>query len=105
LKDTVNEEVNKMLQKCVVHPSASHWSSPAVMVRKKDGTWQFSIVFWKLNVITHQDACPLPRIDETLKMLAYFTTLNLASGYWQVEVQEQDKYDWGIWWKAEPVYQ
>ena len=44
-------------------------------------------------MITHQDACLLPRIDETLKMLAYFTTLNLASGYWQVEVQE---HDWGI---------
>ena len=48
----------------------------------------------KLNSVTHQDAYPLPRIDSTLDSLAgaaYFTTLDLASGYWQVEVEEQDK--------------
>ena len=48
----------------------------------------------KLNSVTHQDAYPLPRIDATLDSLAgatYFTTLDLASGYWQVKVEEQDK--------------
>ena len=85
LKDTVDEEVTKILQKGVVQPSASPWSSPVVMVKKRDGTWRFCIDYRKLNAITHQDAYPLPRIDETLDMLAgssYFTTLDLASGYW-----------------------
>ena len=50
--------------------------------------------YMKLNSVTHQDAYPLPRIDATLDSLAgatYFTRLDLASGYWQVKVEEQDK--------------
>ena len=48
----------------------------------------------KVNSVTHQDAYPLPGIDATLDSLAgatYFTTLDLAFGYWQMEVEEQDK--------------
>ena len=47
-----------------------------------------------MNAATHQDAYPLPRIDVTLESLAgsaLFTTLDLASGYWQVEIEEGDK--------------
>lgn len=68
-----------------IRPSTSPWSSPVVMVRKKDGSWSFCIDYRKLNAATHQDAYSLPRIDATLDSLAgcrYLTTLDLASGYW-----------------------
>lgn len=94
LKNTVDEEVTRMLHNGIVQRSASPWSSPVVMVKKKDGTWRFCVDYWKLNALTHQDTYPLPRIDETLDMLSgatYFTTLDLASGYWQVEVEEHNK--------------
>ena len=94
LKSTVQKEVQKMLQDGVIRPSTSPWSSPIVMVRKKDGAWRFCIDFRKLNDVTHKDAYPLPRIDETLESLSgstLFTTLDLASGYWQVELEEADK--------------
>ena len=83
-----------MLEQGVVKPSRSPWSSPIVTVKKKDGSWRFCVDYRKLNSVTHQGAYPLPRIDATLDSLAgatYFTTLDLASGYWQVEVEEQDK--------------
>ena len=94
LKRNVNEEVEKMLSKGVIRPSSSPWSSPVVMVKKKNGSWRFCIDYRQLNAATHQDAYPPPRIDVTLESLAgsaLFTTLDLASGYWQVEIEEGDK--------------
>ena len=64
------------------------------MVHKKDGNWRFCIDYHKLNAVTCHDAYPLPCIDATLDSLAgatYFTTLDLASGYWQVAMEEKDK--------------
>ncbi|MCY3927570.1 MAG: reverse transcriptase family protein, partial [Acidobacteria bacterium] len=94
LKDTVNSQIQDMLDTGVIQPSCSPWASPVVMVKKKDGTWRFCVDYRKVNAITHHDAYPLPRIDATLDSLAgstLFTTLDLASGYWQVELESSDK--------------
>ena len=94
LKDVVDSQVETMLNQGVIQPSCSPWSSPVVMVQKKDGSWRFCIDFCRVNAVTQQDAYPLPRIDATLDSLAgssLFTTLDLASGYWQVEVEPSDK--------------
>ena len=48
----------------------------------------------KLNAATRKDAYPLPRIDDTLDSLGnskWFSTLDLTSGYWQVEVNPEDR--------------
>lgn len=61
---------------------------------KKDGTTRFCVDYRKLNQITKKDVYPLPCIDETLEKfhgMKYFTSLDLASGYWQVEIEEKDK--------------
>ena len=94
LKDTITSEVDRMLEQNIIQPSSSPWSSPVVMVQKKDGSWRFCIDYRKLNSVTHRDAYPLPRIDATLDSLTgcrYFTTLDLAAGYWQVKLEEDDK--------------
>jgi len=83
-----------MLEQGVIQQSFSPWSSPVVIVRKKDGSWRFCVDYRKLNDVTHHDAYPLPRIDSTLDSLAgstLFMTLDLASGYWQVEVDPAHK--------------
>ena len=65
-----------------------------VLVKKKDGSIQFCVDYRKLNEVTIKVAYPLPRIDDSLDTLAgayCFSTLDLASGYWQVEVSNEDK--------------
>ena len=73
--------VTEMLTGGQIEPSDSLWSAPVVLVTKKDGC-----------LATGKDAYPLPRIDDTLDMLAgkqWFSTLDLASGYWQVSVSPE----------------
>lgn len=83
----INEEVEKMLADDIIEPSHSPWSSPIVLVRKKDGKHRFCIDFRKINDVTHKDAYPLPQIPATLDKLRgarYLSTLDLKNGYWQV---------------------
>ena len=93
-RDEVKKLVQEMLAKNIIQPSTSPWASPVVIVRKKDGSARFCVDYRKLNNITRKDAFPLPRIDETLDTLSgaqWFSTLDLVSGYWQVEVAENDR--------------
>ncbi|KRZ50518.1 Retrovirus-related Pol polyprotein from transposon 17.6, partial [Trichinella nativa] len=90
----VESLLDEMLRQDVVEPSSSPWASPIVLVRKKDGSCRFCVDYRQLNNLTRKDAHPLPRIDDTLDALAgaqWFSTLDLASGYWQVEVEPQDR--------------
>ena len=93
-RDEVESMINNMIREDVIEESASPWSSPVVLVTKKDGSTRFCVDYRRLNEVTKKDSFPLPRIDDTLHMLAesqWFSTLDLKSGYWQVEMQEDDK--------------
>lgn len=86
--------IDDMLAKGIIQESCSPWASPIVLVTKKDGTTRFCVDYRKVNTLTQKDAYPLPRIDETLDALSgsqLFSTLDLASGYWQVEVEKNDR--------------
>jgi len=83
-----------MLSKKIISPSKSPWASPVVLVQKKDGSIRFCIDYRKVNAVTRKDAYPLPRVDDTFDTLAgssWFSTLDLKSGYWQVEVNPSDR--------------
>ena len=94
VNNVIDEQVNKMLKHKTIQPSQSPWSSNVVIVRKKDGKPRFCIDYRKLNSITKKDVYPLPRISEVLDSLGnakYFSTMDLASGYWQVPLEEENR--------------
>ncbi|CAL9703600.1 unnamed protein product [Knipowitschia caucasica] len=83
-----------MLAGGVIRESCSPWAAPIVLVQKKNGAWRFWVDYRRLNSVTHKDAHPLPRIEDSLTSLTraeWYSTLDLASGYWQVEVAEGDR--------------
>ena len=86
--------VHDMLQRGIIEPSDSPWSSPVVLVRKRNGELRFCVDYRLLNGHTRKDSYPLPRIDATLEALSgstCFSTLDLQSGYWQIDMHPDDK--------------
>lgn len=87
-------EIGTMLELGVIEPSKSEWSSPIVIVPKKDDTLRICIDFRKLNAQSRFDAYPMPRIDDLLERIGqarYITTLDLCKGYWQVPLEEASR--------------
>ena len=91
LWEEAKKVVEVVVQQKVIEPAEGPWSSQVVLVRKKDGGKRFCGDYRRLNAVTHY---LLPRIDETLEALGgseWFSTLDLKSGYWQVELAEEDR--------------
>ena len=88
------ELVDKMLENGQIEARDSAWSAPTVLVTKKDRNTHFCVDYRHLNARTKKDAFPLPLIDDSLKSpsgQSWFSTLDLASGYWQVKLSENTK--------------
>ena len=90
----IDSHIANMLEQDIIEVSSSPWSSPVVLVKKKDGTTRFCIDYRKLNTVTKKDSYPLPRIDDALDALSkskYYSTLDLQSGYHQVSMHPDSK--------------
>ncbi|CAG5037918.1 unnamed protein product [Parnassius apollo] len=86
--------VKGMVKDGVIDPSSSPRCSPVVLVKKKDGSMRFCVDYRRLDDVKKKDSYPLTRIDDTLDMLTgvkWFSTLDLKSSYWQVEIDPKEK--------------
>lgn len=94
MMEQVRAHLQEMENLGVIQRSSSPYSSNVVLVKKKDGALRFCIDLRKLNELTVKDAYPLPRIEDTLDALqgsCWFSALDLKSGFWQVELEEEDR--------------
>ena len=92
--EELRQHIRQLLPKDIIRPSTSPFSSPVVLVRKKSGELRMCVDYRVLNAKTIKDAYPLPRIDESLDApsgVALFSTMDLQSAYYQVEIAEDDR--------------
>lgn len=94
IKSDVKTKIDELLKHGIIRHSSSPWSNPIFFVRKKDGRLNLIVDFRKLNEITKTDCFPIPMVDEMFANLngcKYFTSLDLTSGYYQVDLDEESK--------------
>ena len=92
--EACRKEKEILMEYDMIEPSKSPWACGVVMAKKKGGQLRFCCNYRYLNAVTMKDACPIPRIDESLSKLvdaSFFTTLDLGSAFWQVPLRKQDR--------------
>ena len=93
-REIIDQQVDEPLAFGRIEESQSPWSSPVVLVRRHDGSYRMCIDYCKLNLCTSKDAISLGRTDDVLEALGggqWFSCLDLASGYRQMQVKEEDR--------------
>ena len=87
-------QVDNLLHQGVVKPSVTPWSAPVLMMPKEIGSYRVCVDFRGLNRVTSWSEYPILRTDDCLESMSgakIFTTLDLASGYWQVLLDPEDR--------------
>ena len=94
----INIQTKEMLKNNIIEPSRSSYNSNVLLVPKKgetDNTKRFVVDYRGVNQTTRTDNYPLPCVEDLLDQFHgcnYFTQLDIASGYWNIPIEEKDRY-------------
>jgi hypothetical protein len=89
----LKKQLDDMLRKGLIRPSASPWGSPVIFVDKWDGTIRLCVDYRKLNDVTIKNKYPLPKIEDLFDQMngaRVFSKIDLRTGYHQLKVRESD---------------
>jgi hypothetical protein len=89
----LEEQLQELLDKGYIRPSASPWGAPIISIPKKDGMLRMCVDYHSLNEVTIKNMYPLPRIDDLfdqLKGACVFSKIDLRSGYHQLKIRASD---------------
>jgi hypothetical protein len=93
VKSKIERQVHEILQAGLIQSSTSAFSSPVLLVKKKDKTYHFCVDYRHLNAITVKGNFPVPIIDELLDEIgqaSWFSTLDLCAGFHQIPMEPSD---------------
>lgn len=93
-QSTISNQIHQMLHDGIIEPANGPYAAPVTLQPKKDGSLRFCVDFRQLNSATVRDVYPIPRIDDTLDQLQnakYFTSMDLKSGFWQIELDAESR--------------
>ena len=90
----VKAQISELVDQGILEESNGTWSSPIVMVRKKNGKFRLVADLRRLNACSKIPVYQIPRIDDTLDALSgsdTFCQLDMNSAYFQIGVSEKDR--------------
>ena len=93
-KEIIYKKIQELLSLGVIEKSYSHWASPVIIFKNKDGSNRMCVDYRKLNEVTKKNSYPLPLIDETFDTIGrarYFTKIDLAKGFYQFSVDPESR--------------
>ena len=93
LRESLRNDIEKMIEMGVIRKSDSPYSSPIVIVRKKDGTNRICVDFRQINKVTEFDSEPMVKPQDIFASISedkYFSKFDMTKGYWQIPMRERD---------------
>ena len=101
IEQEIQTQVADLLKYSIIEPATHCWRSPVVLTKKKDGTYRFAVDYRDVNKKTKKMSFPVPRVEDVWDTIAakkakVFSTLDLSSGYWQLDLDPATKHKTGF---------